>query len=41
MRKHIETDDITQTNKFAMTAALCFAKEFGVKEGKRGEKKEP
>ena len=26
MRKHIEVDDITQTNKFAMTAALCFAK---------------
>ena len=32
--KHIETDDMTQTNKLAM-AALWVAKEVGVKKGKR------
>ena len=37
--KNIERDYITQTNKLAMAAALWFAKEVGVKKGKRGEKK--
>ena len=43
--RHIETDDVTQTNKQtnkpAMTATLWVAKEVGAKKGKRGEKKEP
>ena len=39
--RHIETDDVTQTNKLAMAAALWVAKEVGVKKGKIGEKKEP
>ena len=39
--KHIETDDITQTNKLAMGAALWVAKEVGFQKGKIGEKKEP
>ena len=39
--RHIETDDITQTNKFAMTAALWVVKEVGVKKGNIGEKEEP
>ena len=33
---HIEIDDVTQTNKFAMAAALWIAKEVGVKRGKGG-----
>ena len=41
MTKHIETDDITQTNKLAMAVTLWVAKEVGAKKGKRGEKKEP
>ena len=39
MIRHIETDDVTQTDKLAMAAALWVAKEVGVKKGKRGEKK--
>ena len=39
--RHIETDDVTQTNKLAMAAALWVAKEVGVKKGEIGEKKEP
>ena len=39
--RHIETDDVTQTNKLAMVAALWIAKVVGVKKGSRGEKKEP
>ena len=39
--RHIETDDVTRTNKLAMAAALWVAKEIGVKKGKIGEKKEP
>ena len=38
--RHIETDDVTQTKKLAMAAALWITKEVGVKKGKRGEKKE-
>ena len=38
--RHTETDDVTQTNKHAMTAALQFAKEVGVKKSKIREKKE-
>ena len=38
--RHIETDDVTQTNKLAMAAALWIAKVVGVKKGSRGEKKE-
>ena len=41
MKRHIETDDVTQTNETAMTAALWVAKEVGVKKDKTGEKKEP
>ena len=37
--RHIETDDVTQTNKLAMAAALWVAKEVGMKKGKIGEKK--
>ena len=37
--RHIETDDITQTNKLGMAAALWVAKDVGVRKGKRGEKK--
>ena len=37
---HNETDDVTETNKLAMTAALWVAKEVGVKKGKSGEQKE-
>ena len=39
--RHIETDDVTQRNKFAMAAALWIAKEVGVKKSKIGEKKQP
>ena len=39
--RHIETDDVTQTNKLAMATALWVAKEVGVKKDKIGEKKEP
>ena len=39
--RHIETGNVTETNKLAMAAALWVAKEAGVKKGKRGEKKEP
>ena len=38
--RHIETDDVTQTNKLAMTAARWVAKEVGVKKSKIGEDKE-
>ena len=38
--RHIETDYVTQINKFAMTAALWVAKKVGVRKGKIGEKKE-
>ena len=38
--RHTETDDVMQTNKLAMAAALWVAKEVGVKKGKIGEKKE-
>ena len=38
--RHIEADNITKTKKLAMAAALWIAKEVGVKNGKRGEKKE-
>ena len=41
MIRHIETDDVTQTNKLAMAAALWVANKGGVKKGKGGEKKEP
>ena len=30
---HIETDDVSETNKLAMTAALWVAKKVGVKKG--------
>ena len=39
--RHFETDDVTQTNKLAMAAALWVTKEVGVKKGKIGEHKEP
>ena len=39
--QHTETDDVAQTNKFAMTAALWVAKEVGVKKGEIVDKKEP
>ena len=39
--RHIETDDVTQTNKLASAAAIWVAKEVGVKKGKIGKKKEP
>ena len=39
--KHIETGDITQTNKLTIAAVLWIAKEVGAMKGKRGEKKEP
>ena len=39
--RHIETDDVTETNKLAMAAALWVTNEVGVKKGKIGEKKEP
>ena len=38
--RHIETDDVTQTNKLATAAAIWVAKEVGVKKGKIGRKKE-
>ena len=38
--RHIETDDVTQTNKLAMAAARWVAKEVGVKKSKIGEDKE-
>ena len=41
MKRHIETDVVTQTNKAAMAAALWVAKEVGVKKDKTGGKKEP
>ena len=37
--RHIKTDDVTQTNKLAIAAALWVAKEVGVKKGERGDKK--
>ena len=37
--RHFETDDVTQTNKLAMAAALWVTKEVGVKKGKIGEHK--
>ena len=39
--RHIEIDDVTQRNKFAMAAVLWIVKEVGVKKGKIGEKKQP
>ena len=39
--RHIETDDVTQTNKLATAAVIWVAKEVGVKKGKIGKKKEP
>ena len=39
--RHIKINNVTQTNKLAMAAALWVAKEIGVKKGKRGKKKEP
>ena len=39
--RHIETYDVTQTNKLTMAAALWVAKEVGMKKGKIGENKEP
>ena len=36
--RHIETDDVAQTHKLAMEAALCVAIEVGVK--KRQKKRE-
>ena len=39
--RHIETDDVTQTNKLAIAATLWFTKEVAVQKGERGEKKEP
>ena len=38
--RHIETDDVTQTNKLATAAAIWVSKEVGVKKGKIGKKKE-
>ena len=37
---HIETDDITQTNRLCIDAALWIAKEVGVRKSKNEEKKE-
>ena len=37
---HIETDDVTQTNKLTMVAARWGAKEVGARKGRIGEKKE-
>ena len=34
--RHIKTADVTQTNKFAMAAALWLAKEVELKKSKRG-----
>ena len=39
--RHTETDDVTQTNKLAMAAAIWVTKEVGVKKDKIGQKKEP
>ena len=39
--RYTETDDVTQTNKHTMAAALYVAKEVGVKKGKIREIKEP
>ena len=39
--RHIETDGVTQSNKLAMAAGLCIAKEVRIKKCKIGEKKEP
>ena len=39
--RHTETDDVTQTNKLTMAAALWVARVIGVKKGKRAEKKGP
>ena len=39
--RHTETDDVTQTNKHTMAAALQVAKEVGVKKGKIREINEP
>ena len=41
MIRHIETDDVTQTNKIALARALWVAKEVGMKKGKIGDRKEP
>ena len=41
MIRHIEIDDVNQTNKLAMAAALWAAKDAGVKKSKIREKKEP
>ena len=38
--RHIETDDVIQTNKLSMIAVFWVAKEVGVKKGKTREKKE-
>ena len=38
MIRHIETDNIAQTNKLAMAAALWVLKVVRAKKGKRGEK---
>ena len=39
--RHTETDDVTQTNKLAMAAAIWVTKEVGVKKDKIGQKKQP
>ena len=39
--RYTETDDVTQTNKHTMAAALYVAKEVGVKKGKIREINEP
>ena len=39
--RYIEMEDVTQTNKLAMTATLQAAKEVGMKKDKKGEKKQP
>ena len=39
--RHIETDDVAQTNKRAKATALSIAKAVGVKKCKTGQKKEP
>ena len=39
--RNIGKNDVTQTSKLGMAAALWIAKEVGIKKGKIGEKKEP
>ena len=39
--RHTETNCVTQTKQLPMAAALWVTKDVGVKERKRGEKKEP